>query len=132
MPPIDYDRAAEAGAAWLDEVAPTDWFDRIDLDRLDISAPCDCVGGQVFPAGDGNPSGFTVLVRLARADGPRSSASTWDWLEAHGFDAATGAASAYRELAEAWRREVRFRRAEVSNDVTESELVGTWNHEADL
>lgn len=34
------------GAAWLDEVMP-DWFERVDLDELNLSEPCWCVLGQI-------------------------------------------------------------------------------------
>lgn len=34
------------GAAWLDEVMP-DWFERIDLDELNLADECWCVLGQI-------------------------------------------------------------------------------------
>lgn len=46
------DQAAEivaAGGKWLDAHGPADgWWDRVDLDRLDIKLSDDCVLGQVF------------------------------------------------------------------------------------
>lgn len=36
------------GAAHFDEIAPSNWRELIDLDRLDITYPYLCVAGQVF------------------------------------------------------------------------------------
>lgn len=45
------EQAAEivaAGGKWLDVHGPVDWWDRLDLDRLDIKISDDCVLGQLF------------------------------------------------------------------------------------
>lgn len=42
-----YSDRINLGVEWLDKVRP-DWFDSIDLDRLDISCIDNCVLGQVF------------------------------------------------------------------------------------
>jgi hypothetical protein len=49
------------GAAWLDEVKP-DWFDIVDLAKLNISSSYACVAGQVF-AGDGDCCGYCYAYR---------------------------------------------------------------------
>jgi hypothetical protein len=39
----------DAGAAWLDKQRPGWWKpERFDLDKLDMTSGCCCVGGQVF------------------------------------------------------------------------------------
>lgn len=45
MPTIS-ERVAR-GTAWLDENRPG-WIDEIDLDRLLMSSPCNCVLGQLY------------------------------------------------------------------------------------
>lgn len=63
-----------AGAAYLDRVMPG-WWQRIDLERLDLSSTCNCVLGQEFGhfaaapedaylnAGDAYAKGFDIHFR---------------------------------------------------------------------
>jgi len=41
----------ERGAALLDERLGPDWDEQIDLNRLDLSSNCNCIVGQLNPAG---------------------------------------------------------------------------------
>lgn len=43
------DRVA-AGAEWLNENGPAEWWDRVNLKRLSVEDPITCVLGQVFQA----------------------------------------------------------------------------------
>lgn len=45
------------GVKYMDEFAPADWRERIDLDLLDISNGSDCIFGQVF-RGDSSCCGW--------------------------------------------------------------------------
>lgn len=102
----------DAGAAWLDEHRPG-WWQRINLDTLDLGEPCRCVLGQEF-APDVDPDGRDLVVangyQLAVAklrDGPPAAFAL-------GFTI-TGA-RAYEELSwetltAAWRELILARRA---------------------
>jgi hypothetical protein len=46
----DPSERAYAGMEWLDENGPAEWWDRVDLDTLDISDGNTCVLGHVFAA----------------------------------------------------------------------------------
>jgi hypothetical protein len=46
----DPSERAYAGMEWLDENGPAEWWDRVDLDTLDISNGYTCVLGHVFAA----------------------------------------------------------------------------------
>lgn len=43
-----------AGAQLLDEKIP-DWYQRIDLDTLNMADPCNCICGQLSDDGDWTP-----------------------------------------------------------------------------
>jgi hypothetical protein len=86
---------AERGAALLDERMPG-WWQHIDLDRLDIDSPCDCVAGQI--------GGYTeILQALGLDDG-----AEYDY----GFDG--GSFASTRALTPAWRDLILARRAAAS------------------
>ena len=61
---IDYDTRVARGAALLDEKLPG-WWQRVDLDRLDLSKCTDCVLGQL--TGDYDSMATTLLI------GPRAN-----------------------------------------------------------
>lgn len=97
------------GAALLDEKLPG-WVDRIDLDKLDIGNPCQCVLGQTW-AGDVHPDSNEYLAHA-------------DDLFGHSWDDDTGSNSVdirhgfnafWREdaaaLAAEWRRVIEARRS---------------------
>lgn len=44
----------EVAIAWLNVTEPAGWPDRIDLDRLDMQSPWNCVGAQLAPSGHYN------------------------------------------------------------------------------
>lgn len=46
----DLSAAIGRGIGWLNQNGPADWWDRIDLETLDISDPSKCVLGQIFAA----------------------------------------------------------------------------------
>jgi hypothetical protein len=94
------------GAALLDEREPG-WWQRIDLDRLDLRSPCRCVLGQLhgnyYPAADRMFGGDDRKVESAAI--------------AHGFDS-VGVIPPYTEydaLDAAWRDLITARRAEAAS-----------------
>lgn len=101
----------ERGAALLDEKRPG-WWKNIDLGRLDISAGCDCVAGQL--------DGFSEMMRGL-------GLLSLEAQVAHGFEADDEAGPRtplsvvydaaerdYRALTEAWRGLIRQRRLAAS------------------
>jgi len=42
------DEAVATGIQWLNQNAPENWRELVDLDKLDIDDPEDCILGQVF------------------------------------------------------------------------------------
>jgi hypothetical protein len=93
-----------AGAAWLDEQRPGWWQpDRLDLDKLDMSCGCCCIGGQVFDedAQDRDvDTGYDVTELLFNGDGFE--------LRRHGF---ADDGPRYAQLSNAWRELILARRA---------------------
>jgi hypothetical protein len=98
-----------AGAAWLDEHRP-DWWQRIDLDTLDLREPCYCVLGQEYAAEvdlDGHGlccNGYQLAV--ARMDDHHPAEL--------GFSADLHLAESvefWDQLADAWRELILARRA---------------------
>ena len=86
----------ELGMTWLDARHPG-WHDLIDLDRLDVSSPCNCLLGQTI-------GGFDL--HAARLD--------IDQAAALGFDASSShddMADEYAALTEVWRTVIERRRA---------------------
>ncbi len=95
------------GVSWLDKNAP-DWRSKVDVDKLDIRYPTQCILGQVFkgPIGSGYwPNGM---------DGFDYAWSVYDMRDAvidYGFDAETFIGwremkTQYANLTEQWKREV--------------------------
>lgn len=80
------DEAVARGIKWLNSQIP-DWRKRIDVDVLDLKAPCRCVLGQL----DGDFYQAMWERRLSRKRGITL-----------GFSA--GESFSYRELTAAWRR----------------------------
>ena len=83
------------GAAYLDEREPG-WWQRIDLDALDLAVPCKCVLGQL----DGGRHGKN-WAKIVKAFGLRFGSTEGErFAIALGFDRhrETGA-----ELTDAWR-----------------------------
>lgn len=60
------------GVDWLNEHAPAEWWDRVDLDNLSIDDPKFCVLGQVFAAAADEAGIFTGyhFVMMDFEDGP--------------------------------------------------------------
>lgn len=84
----------ERGAALLDARRPG-WWQRIDLDRLDLSDTCDCVAGQI--SGGVYITDWTLAMEALGLETPALQA-------AHGFDATDGDGDrAYDALTAAWR-----------------------------
>ena len=80
------------GARLLDERMPG-WWRQIDLERLDIDSPCDCVAGQV--------GGYTEVLRALGLD----DGAEYDY----GFDG--GSFAEVRALTLAWCELITARRA---------------------
>lgn len=87
-----YDEQIAAGMALLDEKVP-EWWQRIDVDRLNTASPCSCVLGQMYGF---YGTGLEALGILGFACD-------------YGFGA-TGAGGGYPSLTRAWRRAIRARR----------------------
>lgn len=86
----------EVGMAWLDFRLPG-WDELIDLDRLNVENPCDCLLGQTIGDWDLHVVGMDM-----------------DQLAACGFDASTshdGMGDEYAALTEIWRTAIQERRA---------------------
>ncbi|MEV4271960.1 hypothetical protein [Micromonospora aurantiaca (nom. illeg.)] len=86
----------ELGMAWLDARHPG-WHDLIDLDRLDVASPCNCLLGQTLGAWDLHTVGMDV-----------------DQLAACGLDAASShddMGEEYAALTRLWRAAIEQRRA---------------------
>ena len=86
----------ELGMAWLDARHPG-WHDLIDLDRLDVASPCNCLLGQTLGGFDLHVAGLDM-----------------DQAAALGFDASSshdGIGEEYGALTEVWRTAIRERRA---------------------
>lgn len=105
-----------AGAAFLDEREPG-WWQRIDLDRLEMASECRCVLGQLST--DVAPWWPDVV----REFGLRRAAATFsddprlcDWELGFNVSLARGKQEQDRECAELgaeWKRVITARRAEV-------------------
>lgn len=90
------------GVEWLDVNRPG-WVDAIDLERLLLSSPCDCVLGQI----DGNY--FTVIWSddPNRPDGKACGFNARDAYDCGGDDAQQAEC---HELEDEWRRVITSRR----------------------
>lgn len=94
-----------AGAAWLDQNRPG-WDDRIDLTRLILSSPCQCILGQLDGDYDQVPeiaSGEIDPLALGFNADPRS-AGTGRWSERVVDD--------FLALESEWKRVINVRRVE--------------------
>ncbi|GAA4626729.1 hypothetical protein GCM10023196_036150 [Actinoallomurus vinaceus] len=106
MPSIP-ERVAK-GAALLDEKLPG-WHDRIDLDQLRLSSPCNCILGQTWDGEveHGDDPFFLHANRLfGRESGVHVEA-------AHGFNSVHSGRAAreeFGELTAEWRRIILARR----------------------
>ncbi len=85
------EQAVARGIAWLDANVP-EWQDKIDVERLDLKYPCDCVLGQL----DGDFYQAVWERRLERHEVTRM-----------GFAAVSGVP--YPVLTAAWRRALKQR-----------------------
>jgi hypothetical protein len=92
------------GMRLLDERGPERWWERIDLDTLDVASSCNCVLGQTYGGyGDG-----VDALDLTTAE-----------TVAHAFYPAAGVWSVYRSachtLTAAWREAIGARRLAEAN-----------------
>jgi hypothetical protein len=93
------------GAALLDEREPG-WWQRIDLDRLDLGSPCRCVLGQLIT--DKDPQPPSLWIEILGWFGIRSRSDV-----SHGFNTyGPGTDAQYRHLTAAWRNLIEVRRIE--------------------
>jgi hypothetical protein len=107
----------ERGAALLDEKRP-DWWRDIDLERLELRSPCNCVLGQIGERVYGAATSINLymdgldLLRLspfqARDFGFDSDADPFDHDLA--ADGETAVLAEYAALTEAWRGLIAARR----------------------
>jgi hypothetical protein len=102
-----FEERVAAGTAWLDDHAPAEWWDRIDLITLDISDGDRCVLGQVFAA-DADQLGFINGYIAAEYLFPHIRSGTWQG--PRGFCAGD---DEYPFLNVAWMLAIEKRRAEV-------------------
>lgn len=100
------------GAALLDNTL-AGWDERIDLDKLDLASPCNCILGQEFAgyADDFNDDGWTpydaAMIELPM-DG-------YDDAYHYGFDKLYGeTTAAFRDLTAEWKRVILARRGGAS------------------
>lgn len=90
------------GAAYLDKAMPG-WDQRIDLDRLDMAHPCNCILGQLGEEPEGATQGrapqfYEVKDRLGLTEPARLGFMTWG-------------DERYWSLTQKWRRLIEERRA---------------------
>lgn len=91
---MTYEEEVTRGAQLLDQHAPADWRDRLDLNRLRMGDVTACVVGQTFDVTGSGLSGGdrpyqSVLVELGSPPpGPRgwASAAQLEWQYEHGLD----------------------------------------------
>jgi len=96
-----YETEVTKGAAWLDQNAPG-WYDKADINTLDMSVCDTCILGAVF----GAKSSFTLNADMTFAVEHGFSL----WL-AHNQDNRKENERKYRLLAATWIREILRRRA---------------------
>lgn len=105
--------AVRLGAAWLDSKCP-DWFEEIDLEKLDLEYADTCILGQAAPCLiSGSASYMFRYHRVTEFYGMSPA-----WIIDHGFNApnaATKPATAeFEMLGIAWRELIRERLAVVA------------------
>lgn len=86
------------GIALLDERGPKDWRDSIDLERLDMSSPWDCVLGQLYQDDSGSGAYLRALAALGI---PESTYHKGPGPEKYGFEF-VDSGDEYVELTEEW------------------------------
>lgn len=88
--PEFFEDRVRRGAAWMDENAPMNWRDKVNLQTFVMTSPCMCVLGQVFGnywdvAGDRKPVGWAINHGFMLDDDPNLSVDDaeleWDNLE---------------------------------------------------
>lgn len=98
----------EAGAAWLDENAPAEWWDRVDTENIYMMDGASCILGQVF-AGEADLAGITCGYLYVVDFGRKGEECTeGSWAIDHGFVPTSGLGSDH------WRAFIERRRAEVA------------------
>ena len=101
MSSADLRSRVKRGADWLFKRRPKALW-RIDLEKLDLASPCNCVLGQEW--GDYADALDVVLPPLAPGR---------PWAVEHGFLQSDG--RGYKALTQAWREEITTRREEESD-----------------
>jgi hypothetical protein len=103
--PMDaFTEAVQRGAALLDDLDPQ-WFEHIDLGRLDMGECARCILGQIY----GNYT--TGLDRIGNdLDQPAWLGYSRDLEVSHGFEAEVITPADYIHLSLAWTAEIRRRR----------------------
>jgi len=96
------DDRVSAGAAWLDEHRPG-WWQRINLETLDLGDPCRCVLGQEYGHFDGRPEEVDFHEDEFGFD-----------RRARTFEVYTEIERDYRMLTAEWRELIQARRDEVA------------------
>lgn len=91
---------AARGARWLDRREPG-WAGRVDPDRLDILSARNCVWGQLYGNYRSLSASLLFFGRQRRFGFYPDRDLGFDW------DA--------RDLTEAWRNEIRYRRGEIAD-----------------
>jgi hypothetical protein len=96
------------GAGLLDEKVGKGWPRRVSLRRLDMAQPCRCILGQLFHDEDAPIESFSHGIEELQTWGSAVEAPG----VAHGFDVPAGSGGpGYEQLFNAWRDEIRKRRA---------------------
>lgn len=106
-------QAVDAGIAWLESRGNGDWWELVDVERLNIGGFDRCVLGQVF----GNEESWPV---------PRSGRwknLEYGWLADHGFYAGRWLQDLDEELDAEWKLRIWARR----NPVTQRDLDDAVN-----
>jgi hypothetical protein len=88
-------KRVSAGATYFDGINPR-WFHLIDLNRLDMNMPCDCICGQQY--GSFYNTQFEVNRNLAKCYG------LW-----HVSDGDDDIEEEYKVLTGLWRQEIEWR-----------------------
>lgn len=121
--------AVDRGIAWLDEKCPN-WFNEIDLDRLQMRDSFDCILGQtvnclapelleVSP----DVAGFWLVLDKYNSGHASFSVNDDNWAESLGFDVTISRTSkelstTFEMLQIAWTERIKERRAQQTVDQT--------------
>jgi hypothetical protein len=109
---------AKVGALLLDVIQP-DWFNKIDLDRLNLRDASACVLGQLFGEYKAGAERLFAIVKPTEISLRYIDGEVWyaGQAERAGFYVSINtlvghdARKCYGKLIEAWKREIRKRRA---------------------